>query len=294
MFIPPHILIDISCPEAYLVYFRFLGRIIGRALFDRQVIQGHMVRYLYKHLLGWPVTFGDLEEQDKEYCENLKQFTQMSADDLSQLYLDFTITEDVLGQRETVELIPAGIHKEVTADNLTQYLEAILRYCMLERDKLPIQELLLGFVDVVPQAALNVFDPNELELILCGIPFIDVDDWQANTVLTGFASNDPTVKIIEWFWQIVREEFDQEMTARLLQFATGTSGVPSRGFSNLLGNDGNIKLFTINAVSPSHFPYPRSHTCFNRIDLPKYSTKQELYEKLKATITSSYVGFGIE
>ncbi|KAG7347258.1 HECT-domain ubiquitin-transferase [Nitzschia inconspicua] len=284
----------VSCPEDYLILFRFLGRIVGRALLDRQVIHGHMVRHLYKHLLAWPVTFGDLEEQDKEYYDNLKQFTEMDPQALADLCLDFTISEDVLGQRTTFDLVPDGSHREVTVDNLTEYLEAILRYRMLESDKLPIQELLLGFLDVVPEACLTVFDPNELELMLCGLPVIDVSDWQAHTVLTGNIQDEPDACIVEWFWQIVRDDFDQEMKARLLQFTTGTSGVPSRGFSNLLGNDGNIQLFTIHGVTPSQCPYPRSHTCFNRIDLPKYKTKQELYEKLKAAITTSAVGFGIE
>ena len=32
-------------------------------------------------------------------------------------------------------------------------------------------------------------------------------------------------------------------------------------------------------------------TCFNRLDLPNYTSKKELYEKLKAAITLSAVGF---
>ncbi len=35
-------------------------------------------------------------------------------------------------------------------------------------------------------------------------------------------------------------------------------------------------------------------TCFNRIDLPNYTSKKHLREKLKAAVTLSAVGFGIE
>jgi E3 ubiquitin-protein ligase NEDD4 len=63
---------------------------------------------------------------------------------------------------------------------------------------------------------------------------------------------------VAWFWEIVRNDFDQEMKARLLQFVTGTSGVPARGFSVLQGNDGNIKKFAIHGVESSAFPYPRA------------------------------------
>jgi hypothetical protein len=40
--------------------------------------------------------------------------------------------------------------------------------------------------------------------------------------------------------------------------------------------------------------YPRSHTCFNRIDLPLYEEKEELEEKLKIAITIAATGFYIE
>ncbi len=41
----------ISCDDD-LVMFRFLGRVLGKAAFDRQLISGHLAPYLYKHLLG--------------------------------------------------------------------------------------------------------------------------------------------------------------------------------------------------------------------------------------------------
>mmetsp|Transcript_1780 Transcript_1780/g.3967 ORF Transcript_1780/g.3967 Transcript_1780/m.3967 type:complete len:831 (-) Transcript_1780:77-2569(-) len=287
---------DISCPDDHLIYFRFLGRIMGRALFDRQLIKGHMVRHFYKHLLGWPITFEDLEAQDEEYYTSLKKFTTM--EDLSMMCLDFTITEETMGVRRDVELIEGGNMKEVTAENLPQYLESNLRYRMLDRVKPQIRELMLGFFDIIPEPALTVFDPNELELTLCGLPTIEMDDWEGNTIYSGLyeTSNKGKQrhKCVQWFWEVVRDDFDQEMKARLLQFVTGTSGVPTRGFSVLQGNDGNIKKFAIHGVNRAMYAFPRSHTCFNRIDLPNYSTKKELYEKLKAAITMSSVGFDME
>jgi HECT-domain (ubiquitin-transferase) len=74
-----------------------------------------------------------------------------------------------------------------------------------------------------------------------------------------------------------------------LQFVTGTSGVPSRGFSVLQGIDGNIKKFTIHGVDSRVYVLPRAHTCFNRIDLPDYATRKELYQHLKTAITMSRV-----
>jgi len=284
---------SISCPDDHLVYFRFLGRVMGRALFDRQLIKGHMVRHIYKHLLGWPITFEDLKAQDEEYYQSLQKLKDM--DDVSLMCLDFTATEERMGVRTVFDLVKGGSTKEVTNNNIIEYLEATLRYHMLARTKPQLTELLLGFFDVVPEPALTVFDANELELILCGLPKIDMDDWEANTIYSGlYEGKGRRDRVVEWFWDIIRNDFDQELKARLLQFVTGTSGVPSRGFSVLQGNDGNIKKFAVHGVDTSLFLYPRAHTCFNRIDLPNYSSKKEMYNKLKTAITLSGVGFDME
>ena len=284
---------DISCPDDHLVYFRFLGRVMGRALFDRQLIKGHMVRHYYKHLLGWPISFNDIEHEDYDYYNSLKKLSNM--EDVSLMCLDFTATEETLGIRTEVELVEQGSMMEVTNDNMSEYLKANLKYRMLDRTKPQFTELLLGFFDVIPEPSLTVFDPNELELMLCGLPTIDMDDWQSNTIYSGpYESKGSAHQCVIWFWEIVQDDFDQEMKARLLQFVTGTSGVPARGFSVLQGSDGNIKKFAIHGVDRNQYTFPRAHTCFNRLDLPDYSSKKEMLEKLKIAVTTSAVGFGLE
>lgn len=282
--------------EDYLVYYRFLGRVMGKALFDRQLVAGHCVQYIYKHLLGWPIQFKDIMQIDEEYYNNLKQMQGLAQqnEDLSMLCLDFTTQMDVMGVKEQVELLPGGADKDVTNDNFNEYLEACLRFRVLNRVKPQLTELLLGFYDVIPEPLLTIFDFQELELLMCGLPEIDLEDWKRNTDYSGdyehIGVDYPTCG---WFWEVV-EEFDQEMKARLLQFVTGTSGVPSRGFGVLQGNDGNIRKFTIHGVSVHECLYPRAHTCFNRIDLPMYETKDELQERLKLAVTMVATGFDIE
>ena len=251
-----------------------------------------MVRMLYKHILGWPITFEDIKAQDEEYYQSLQKLTTL--EDVSLMCLDFTITEEHMGSRVDVDLVEGGSEQAVTNENLSQYLEAIIQYRMFKRTLPQLTEILLGFFDIVPEPALTVFDPNELELMLCGLPNIDLDDWQANTNYKGlFEKSGKSNQVVKWFWEVVCDEFDQEMRARLLQFTTATSSVPLRGFAYLQGVDGNIKKFTIEGVDPKQYAYPVSHTCFNRIDLPNYESKKELIEKLTEAITSCD-GFGRE
>lgn len=285
----------LSCPEDHLVYFRFLGRMMGRAMFGGYFIGGHMVQYLYKHILGWPVTFADLENVDSELYSTLKNVMEMDKDQVEYLCCDFTVTEERMGAKEVVELIDNGKDVNLTGDNRVEYLEEYMKYAMLGRIKLQLTELLLGFYDVVPQTLLTVFDFQELELVLCGLPEIDLADWRKHTIYKGtFEREKGNHRVCKWFWDVVEHDFDRETKARLLQFVTGTSGVPTRGFEVLQGGDGNIKKFTIQGVALKTALFPRAHTCFNRIDLPMYNSKTDLREKLKIAVTKCGTGFTME
>jgi E3 ubiquitin-protein ligase NEDD4 len=286
---------EVSCPDDHLIYFRFLGRVLGKALFEGQIVSGHMVQYVYKYMLGWPITFNDLESVDQDVFENLKKLLEMNSDEIEYMCLDFTAAQSLLGEITQVGLIPDGEGVAVTGENLSEYLESYFKYLMLDRIKPQVAEFLLGFYDVIPEGLLTVFDYQELELMLCGLPTFDMIDWKKNTIYAGtFESSKEKSNPCKWFWEIVTNEFDQEMRARLLQFVTGTSGVPSRGFSVLQGSDGHIKLFTLNGIDMKGSAYPRSHTCFNRLDLPMYKSKSDLREKLKIAITHCATGFHLE
>ncbi len=100
--------------------------------------------------------------------------------------------------------------------------------------------------------------------------------------------------MIKWFWEVVTEDFNDELRARLLQFTTGTSGVPAQGFSHLQGSDGNIKKFCITSLQLSQSIFPRAHTCFNRIDLPMYKKKEDLKKYLTLAVQMEATGFDID
>ena len=81
-------------------------------------------------------------------------------------------------------------------------------------------------------------------------------------------------------------------SARLLQFVTGSSRIPIGGFSALIGSNGSVQPFCLERYGLP-IMLPRSHTCFNRLDLPPYLSKKELDEKLTMAIEETE-GFGIE
>lgn len=79
------------------------------------------------------------------------------------------------------------------------------------------------------QDLINMFNDHELELLISGLPEIDVDDLRGNTEYTGYT---PAARQIQWFWEIVAA-LSKEDLALLVQFVTGTSKVPLEGFKAL-------------------------------------------------------------
>lgn len=276
--------------EFHLRYFHAVGRILGKALMDQQITPVHLIQPMYKHMMGWPISLRDLEQVDDQIYRNLLGMLDM--EDVSMLGMDFTVTEDKWGVAETVDLIKNGSRIDVDNSNCSQYLDVQMKYRLMDRIKPQLAEILKGFYDVVPEPLLSVFDFQEVELLLHGLPNIDMDDWIKNTDYTGEFANQPSHKVVQWYWEIVRS-FEQEQKAKLLQFVTGTSGVPVQGFAYLQGSDGNIKRFTVHGDKNVKV-FPRAHTCFNRIDMPIYKSKSELQKYLTMAISIESTGFGIE
>jgi E3 ubiquitin-protein ligase HUWE1 len=93
---------------------------------------------------------------------------------------------------------------------------------------------LSGFHDIIPAELVSIFTEQELELLISGLPDIDIEDWKAHSTYQNYDASSPQ---IQWFWRAVRS-FDKEEKAKLLQFATGTSKVPLNGFKELEGMQG--------------------------------------------------------
>lgn len=164
--------------------------------------------------------------------------------------------------QESYELIPNGSEILVTSETKNEYLELRLRHRMLDSMKQPLESFLKGFYEVIPMELITVFDYQELELLMCGLPTIDFEDWKRNTEYLGeYYRLGPKHKIIRWFWEVVKSYSDEERI-RLLQFTTGCSRLPAKGFKALQSNDGNIRRFNIQSirktVSANRLPPPYS------------------------------------
>ncbi|KAJ0392802.1 hypothetical protein ATCC90586_007739 [Pythium insidiosum] len=282
----------------HLKCYQFVGRLIAKCLLEGQLLTVHFSLPLLKHLLGVPISFSDLEFLDEELYRNASWLR--SNDNVENLSLDFTIQRlDAHGAVVTEELKPGGREITVNDSNKEEYLDLLVKHKMFDSVQDQVSAIIQGLYDVLPRTLLAVFDYQELELLICGVPKIDVDDWMRHTDTKYLDFDHPTKpekRMIEWFWETVRS-FSQEERARLLQFVTGTSRVPVEGFKALLSNDGRVRRFGIQVV-PCGVPptglYPKAHTCFNRIDLPLYKTQEDLETYLTLVINMEVTGFTMQ
>ncbi|EGZ25311.1 hypothetical protein PHYSODRAFT_480872 [Phytophthora sojae] len=286
----------------HLHCFQFVGRLLAKCLLEGQLMTVHLALPLLKHLLGVPISFSDLEFLDAELHRHALWLRD--NDGAEALALDFTIQRQKSdGTVVTDELKPGGKDISVTDANKEEYLTLLLKHKMFAGIGEQLDALLQGLYDVLPRTLLAVFDYQELELLLCGVPSIDVTDWESHTDIRytraeqGFnkATNNEQ-QVVQWFWEAVRA-FSQEERARLLQFVTGTSRVPAEGFRALLSHDGRIRRFGLQLVpigAPPTGLYPKAHTCFNRLDLPVYRSYEELVTYLTLVINMEITGFTMQ
>ena len=291
-----------ACNEALLsadplALYQLVGEFLAKAIIDDARINVVFCRTLYSQLLGQAVGLADLKEVDSELHTSLTWLLEndLSGPDGNDLGLFFDATLPATGGAEApqaVELKPGGSSIAVTEANKREFVELRVAWALTGLCEVQLQAIREGFFKLLPDFARLGFDGKELELLLHGVPEIDVEDWQANTQYrSGFEENHPTIVA---FWAIV-ESWDGEMRGKLLHFTTGSSRVPLEGFSGLRG-DGMRAANPFTIVLMEHMAMdalPRAHCCFNRLEMPAYPTEAQLRFKLEMAVCDGHDGFGL-
>ncbi|CUG93620.1 Hypothetical protein, putative [Bodo saltans] len=261
--------------------FEMIGVALGLALSLGVSIQPHFTRALYRHMTGCQPTFADLELSDPELFKSLMAVKSMSSDDEFDHFCQaFTISN---GDGNEVELLPEGASLQVKRTNKEKYVELVANFVMTKRVHKRTAALLTGVSKWFPLEWLTSFTPEELELVCCGIAEIDVEDWRSHATYDGFTTSSPQIK---WFWEYV-ESLSMESRARLLQFARGSSNAPAAGFGSLQ------PPFTIAFIHQGDEHFPSSHTCYNQLEIPAYSSSEILRSKFNKALDIGIVGFGL-
>ena len=180
------------------------------------------------------------------------------------------------------DLLESSIVEEaalVTNANRSQYVNDYILWLIHRSIEPQYEAFARGFYTCLERTALSIFTPEALQALVEGSTDIAIDELERTATYEEYKATDPTIVN---FWQVVRN-MSTEQHKRLLEFVTASDRVPVNGMSSV--------TFTVQNNGMEDSRLPSSSTCYGRLLLPQYSSKEVLEEKLTKAIENS-VGFG--
>uniref|UniRef100_A0A8C6VII4 HECT and RLD domain containing E3 ubiquitin protein ligase 4 n=1 Tax=Naja naja TaxID=35670 RepID=A0A8C6VII4_NAJNA len=250
--------------------FHLIGVVCGLAIYNFTIVELHFPLALYKKLLNKKPTLEDLKELMPDVGRSMQQLLDYPEDDVEDTFcLNFTITVENFGATEVKELIPNGADISVVKQNRQEFVDAYVDYIFNKSVASLYNAFHEGFHKVCGGKVLQLFEPNELQAMVIGNTNYDWKELEKNTQYKGeYWADHPTIK---WFWEVFHE-LSLEKKKQFLLFLTGSDRIPILGMKSL--------SLIIQPTGGGDEYLPVSHTCFNLLDLPKYTNKEILRSKL--------------
>jgi hypothetical protein len=258
--------------QTALEMFAFLGKLMGVAIRNQEYLNLKLPSFVWRQLANDRVTRADLLGVDLFGVNLLDKMADIDKDGVTEETFDDVIVDQAftaVGIDGTeAEVAASGRSRLVTWHNRMQYVKAVEHFRLHEIDQ-QCAAIRAGLATVVPQKLLCLYDWTELERMVCGRATFDVDLLKAGTVVEGISDS-----VMDMFWAALREMSSEEASL-FLRFVWGRSRLPIKvsGFKQKF----RIKPFS---RSPADRFLPEAHTCFFQLDLPAYSSKAVMKEKL--------------
>ncbi|GAA5854091.1 hypothetical protein JCM5353_002749 [Sporobolomyces roseus] len=268
-----------------LSWFTFLGRIVGKALYQGILIDVRFAAFFLAKWLGKQSYLDDLASLDPELYAGLLKLKTYPGNVEEDLSLNFTVTDEDFGVSRTIDLIPNGSDIPVTNENRMQYIVLMSNYRLNVQIAQQSKAFERGMFEIIPERFLRLFNAPEMAVLVGGVDApIDVSDLRRNTIYGGWDGdeNNPTIRD---FWNVF-ESFDKEDRAKLVKFVTSCARPPLLGFGEL------NPLFAIRNAGQDESRLPTSATCVNLLKLPEYKNVESLRNKLQYAINSG-AGFDL-
>ena len=273
-------------------FAHFCGRLLGKALFDRQHVDFPLCPLLLKLMVSG---FSEVENQlkrlgNRENCNNKTDDLFRHLNDLDLDYsksLKWMLENDITNilfetfsvevGNQTIALCDGGIKKEVTENNKWEYVNLLIQWKELYSVSKCLAPFLQGFHDFIPLQLLKEHNisHDEIDLLLNGKKTLNIEEIRAYTIYQGSKEFCEKHLIVIWLWQIFRELEDEEQR-QLLQFFTGSERVPLDGYDPPLNITEGLDMM-IDSL-------PRAHTCFNQLVIPSYISYSIMKDKIRFAI----------
>ncbi|KAL2644003.1 hypothetical protein R1flu_011590 [Riccia fluitans] len=271
-----------SSPLEMDTEYELVGILLGLAIYNGHILELHFPSVIYKKLLNKSPTFEDLAEVNPTLAKGLEQLLHFTGDVEAVFLRSFQVTvQDIFGDMRTVDLKNDGGMIPVTRENRQEYVDLCVEYYMEASIQRGFEAFKDGFHKLCKGTVLDLFQPLELEQLICGSPELDFEALEKNALYEDGYKKDS--RVIRDFWEVVHS-LDQEMKKKLLFFVTGCDRAPIKGLASL--------HFVISRNGTHSERLPTAHTCFNHLLLPEYNSKEALRERLMTAISNAE-GFGL-
>ena len=259
----------------------FLGKIVGKCLYEHILIDIDFAPFFLKKLLNYSnsfsSTFDDLASLDSTLYKNLAKLAVLTDPEMIEsLDLTFEISDPNNPER-TIELIPGGSSIKVLPGTLLKYVFLIAKYKLDTSLYSAVTAFHNGLSVMIPPIWLEMFNPEELEMLISGgKKDFNIEELKENTEYGGYERDDIT---IEYFWQVINEMTAEER-CDFLKFVTSVPKAPLQGFKTL------DPKFGIRNAGDDITRLPTASTCVNLLKLPNYRDKDTMRRKLLYSIHS--------
>uniref|UniRef100_A0A8C8D3Y5 HECT-type E3 ubiquitin transferase n=1 Tax=Oncorhynchus tshawytscha TaxID=74940 RepID=A0A8C8D3Y5_ONCTS len=173
--------------DSFARHYYFLGRILGKALYENMLVELPFASFFLSKLLGTSadVDIHHLASLDPEMYRNLL-FLKSYEDDVEDLGLNFTIVNNDLGEAQVVELKPGGKDIPVSTANRIAYIHLVADYRLNKQIRPHCLAFRQGLANVVNLEWLRMFDQQEIQVLISGahVP-ICLDDLKTFTNYSG-------------------------------------------------------------------------------------------------------------
>jgi hypothetical protein len=264
--------------EIHQSMYLFLGKLMGVAIRTKNNLNFSFPPLFWKRLMMEEVTVDDLKATDECCYQMLDILRNLEANGITPENFSDTFdgetmtTKDAAGN--SVAVIEGGELVPLTYQRAGEYA-GLVESLRLRENEEAFRQMRRGMSAVIPINLLNLFSWKQVETMVCGAADVNVDILKSNTEYSSVDHNAPHVLM---FWEVLRE-FTPKERSLLLRFVWGRSRLPA-------GTE--FRKFKLAAMHPGGSPdnyLPVAHTCFFTLDLPAYSSKTVMRDKLLYAIT---------
>lgn len=250
-------------------YLKVYGSALANAIIHKNKVPISFCDSLLRIMLKLPLNESSLEAQNPKLYENFKALRAYSSEELESLCLNFTVMVD----KKSIPLCKDGKKLYLNHGNLEKYISLMVEWELKGYANKSIEKFIKGFFKVAEPLA-GKFSVSELRHVMSGLDNDYIEILKEKIECPSNLEKERTW-LIRWLG-----EKDEGIVKKFLKFCTGNSLIP-------VGKDD----WKIRLTRTPHKGLPISHTCFKLMEMPPYTSYEELCEKMELAVTEGNEGF---